>query len=216
MTFMIRTLAATATIAVLTATAASAGGAGPAAPDPVVVAPAAPAAAAVGAFDGAYVGLSYGIVRGDGEETIAGTFGRPLEDGDAFGGIAGYNVQRGNFVFGGELRVLAFDGYEEALAGIPLGSIDRVTDVRGRAGYVFGDVMLYGAAGWSWATFDNVAAGTEADLDGYNLGLGVEYNINENFFVGLDYTARTLDGEAGVSSFEFDTNTATISAGFRF
>jgi opacity protein-like surface antigen len=91
----------------------------PPAPPPVVI-----ETALDPAFAGAYAGLSFGPIWGD----IRDFPPLPLpeyENGTAFGGFAGFNLQRGNLVFGGEARYLAFDGFAPAspFPGLPNGIV---------------------------------------------------------------------------------------------
>jgi opacity protein-like surface antigen len=165
------------------------------------------------AFDGFYVGLEYGHVSGD----FTGTNGQTSEtfdfdDGSAWGGVAGYNRQSGRMVYGGEIRMLHFPDFE-AFGGTTF--IEDVTDLRGRVGYVMGDAMIYGALGYSWATFDPGLA-PNVDVDGLNLGLGAEYNVTDSIFVGADFTTRDMSGDSGGSDYDVIVNTLTLRAGFRF
>jgi outer membrane immunogenic protein len=181
---------------------------------PAVVTPAAPMVS--GAFDGFYAGLSYGTVSGQVVDTPPpGGQLTLLDDGTAFGGVAGYNVQNGAFVLGGELRYLHLNGFENILAGFGVAaSFDSVTDIRGRAGYAMGNFMVYGALGYSWSNYGNLAG--DVDVDGVNYGLGVEFNVTDSIFVGADYTWRDLDGfDAPVTS-EVDLDTFTLTGGIRF
>lgn len=209
---MIRSLIAVG-LTVVGSHAAVAGGVVPSEIVPVVVAP------ADDPFDGFYGGLSLGTVQGDVTDVGApATF--PLNDGTAFGGFLGYNFQNGALVLGGEARVLRFNDHD--YSGVTVGAapvpvfaeLEGVTDLRGRVGYAFGDVMVYGAAGWSWGTLN--AFGTDTDVDGHNVGLGIEYNVNESIFVGFDYTNRDLSGVNATDEYEVDNSTATLRVGFRF
>jgi opacity protein-like surface antigen len=72
-------------------------------------------------------------------------------------------------------------------------------------------MLFYAALGYSWSSFDPGFGGS-VDLDGMNFGLGAEYNLSDSFFVGADYTGRSLEG----GGYEADLNTVTLRAGFRF
>jgi outer membrane immunogenic protein len=207
------TLAAVGLIA--SASAAVAGGYGETSTPPAVIQPVDPMVS--GAFDGFYAGLSYGTVMGQIVDTPPpGGQLTLLEDGTAFGGVAGYNFQSGSFVFGGELRYLHLNGFEASLAGFGVvASFDSLTDLRARVGYAMGDFMVYGALGHTWgATYENL--GNDVDLSGVNYGLGVEYNVTEAIFVGADYTWRQLDGSDGLFESESDIDTFTLRGGIRF
>lgn len=165
------------------------------------------------AFDCFYAGLEIGYGQGDGTESL---IGRPLDapfdfDGEVYGVFAGYNFQNGSTIYGGELRYM-HTNLEDAAAGLEVNSI---LDLRVRVGFVASDnLMVYGAAGWTIA--QATAAATDFDMNGFNYGIGAEYNISDSFFVGADVTGRQLDGTLGAFDYESTVNTATIRAGFRF
>ncbi|MGC9420456.1 MAG: outer membrane protein [Rhodovulum sp.] len=193
----------------VSAGAATAGGYTP----PPAEQPAVAAAPAVGAFDGFYLGLSAGAVSADGTQRV-GSISGPIDLGDsaAFGLLAGYNAQRDRLVYGVELGYSAFD----QLRGNNIES-DGVTDLRGRIGYVWGDLLVYGAVGWSWSTIESATTSADGDLDGANYGIGIEYNVNERFFLGADYTMRDLDGAyASTVDTDLDMDTLSLRVGFRF
>ncbi|MGC9419742.1 MAG: outer membrane protein [Rhodovulum sp.] len=159
----------------------------------------------VGAFDGFYIGAAAGRASGDGSPFDFG-------DGTPYGLIAGYNVQQGRLVYGVELGHSAFDDLDYLSL-----EIDRVTDLRGRVGYVTGDLMVYGAVGWAWAHAQNTSTGADGDLDGASFGVGAEYNVNERFFVGADYTVRDVSGTFGAAvDMDVDLNSLSLRVGFRF
>lgn len=202
-------LAVFTVIAVTSFSAAYADGPGPASAPSVVGAPPPPQS-----FAGAYAGLEFGKVGSTGDETITtGPIFSPdisFTNGDALGAFAGYNAQSGRFVYGGELRYLSFDDFE--LGGF---DGDNVIDVRGRVGFVTGSVMLYGALGWSWWSTSNLSV--DGDLDGVNLGVGMEYNVTDRFLLGVDYTLRKVDGNLSADrEYDGDLDTISLRAGMRF
>ena len=143
-------------------------------------------------WSGPYVGLmvagSMGTFAG-----IDGDFGDPIFPGDGEGDLegttyglyAGYNVQRGTLVYGAEL------GYQgkgisgsEACAnpvfqcGV---DIDSVLTLSGRLGFLASPrTLLYGSLGYAQAQTngyvdDGLRQGEDKTIDGYVVGLGVEY-----------------------------------------
>ncbi len=166
-------------------------------------------------FDCFYGGIELGYGDGFVEETtnpqVTAPTSRTLTfDGPVYGAFAGYNVQNGSTVFGGEVRYLHVDLTDASGAF----EIDSILDVRGRVGMVaYQDMMIYGAAGWSTASAMGAAA---FDMTGFNYGVGVEYNVNESLFLGADITGRQVEGSAGGFDYESTLNTATLRAGFRF
>ncbi len=70
----------------------------------------------------------------------------PEDSATTFGGFAGYNFQNGAFVYGGELSVSS-GGF--GASGFPAAYFETIFDLKGRAGYSFGDVLVYGVVGGS-------------------------------------------------------------------
>jgi outer membrane immunogenic protein len=166
------------------------------------------------AFEGFYVGLAFGHVGGDGREEGGANNGPfDIDRDSAFGAFGGYNHQNGNLVLGAELAAWPVD---TTISDGSTFELNRLTDLRGRVGWATGDVLVYGALGWSWARTENTVTGSEVDHDGHNLGRGVEYNITETLFLGLDYTTRGLDGEERGVEYDMDVNTLSLRGGFRF
>lgn len=183
----------------------------PDAPPPVYVEPENCALA----FDCFYAGIEFGFGMGEGDETFdpQGTapIVTPLDfDGEVYGAFAGYNFQNGNTIYGGELRYLHLN-LNDAVVGL---EVNSVLDLRARIGFAASEqLMVYGAAGWTLA---DATAAADFDMDGFNYGIGAEYNINESVFVGADLTGRQLEGSLGINDYETTVNTATLRVGFRF
>lgn len=199
-------LLATSAIAVTSSVAFAEGGISPDPLPPVLVQP------QTYDWSGGYGGLSLGLTSGVAEPTIPlATF--DWETGTALGAFAGYNWQSGQLVYGAELSYFAV--YDMVLQGAGANDfVDAILDVRGRVGYAFGDVLVYGAAGYSIVdTTINTASGQR--LDGYNLGAGVEYHVAEDFIVGLDFTSRRVDAYIPVTvpagGFDLETTVNTLS-----
>lgn len=171
---------------------------------PVVIVPDEP-------FEGAYIGLEYGHGSGSVDASVTG--GPVISydlDGEAYGAFAGYNVQNGSLIYGGELRYLHLN-LEDPTAVF---QVDSVLDLRARVGFAASDqLLIYGAAGYSIAQATVV---TGFDMTGFNYGAGVEYNVTERWFLGADVTARDLEGTLGAVTYDGMVNTATLRVGFRF
>lgn len=207
-----KTLVPTTIAALFSAAAAYAGGI----EAPVIAAPVVAPSPVASSFAGAYGALAFGHATGVYSQSApAGV--ADFDNGTAYGARVGYNFQNGSFVFGGELRHLQLQDVVVSVAGFGVADeVDAVTDLRGRAGYVFGNALVYGALGYSWAEVTTV--GPDADVDGLHYGMGVEFNVNENIFLGVDYTQRDMDGVAAGVGVDVgaDIDTLTLSAGFRF
>ncbi|WP_071675222.1 outer membrane protein [Nioella nitratireducens] len=168
-------------------------------------------------WSGPYAGLTFGMTGGD-MSTTPPSPGNDLNDGTAIGGILGYNYQNGALVYGGELGLHSFnDTYVVPGVGND-DTIDTAVDLRGRVGYAVGRSLIYGAAGYSWADMSINGGADGASLTGPSLGIGVDYMVTDNVFLGLDYTRRFLEGDNDLNTFSIDSNVDTVSlrAGFRF
>ena len=200
-----KALTLAAALAALT-TPAFAGGPTVVADDPMPEAMAAPASAHD--WSGAYVGLSYGRVSGDVFDTFA-TF--DYDDGKALGGFVGYNFQRGNLVYGGELSYASVSDATILLGGGD-DSLDSLLDLRGRVGFAAGKALIYGALGYSRGDL-TINAADGATLSGTSVGLGADFMVTQRVLVGLDYTSRKMDGRNDLNTFDLETNVDTV--GFR-
>jgi outer membrane immunogenic protein len=176
---------------------------GPIAVDAEPMPAAAPAPVAAHDWSGPYIALTYGRVGGEISDSLT-TY--DYEDGKQAGIVLGYNFQRGNLVYGGEL------GYSSVSDAVVIGGggddeLESFLDLRGRVGFSVGKALVYGALGYSTAkvTINGI---TGNSMSGTSYGLGVDYQMTERLFVGLDYTARELDGD---EPFAIDTSTDTVS-----
>ena len=158
----------------------------------------APAAAiAINNWTGFYLGAMGGYAQenASGIGTLSGGFA---------GGTAGYNWQMGNVVLGLEADAAWAD--VGATLGIPgLASVDytirSMGTVRGRVGYAFDSVLVYGTGGWAWS--DNrlaatvVGVGSASDSrfhSGWTLGAGVEVMFAPKWSVKAEYLYKSLEG----------------------
>lgn len=158
--------------------------------DPVPEAMPAPAAGVD--WSGPYAGLSYGRAKSTLDLPAFGLF--DYDDGSVTSAFLGYNLQRGNLVYGGELSYGTVSGM--VLTDASLGgddTLDSLMGLRGRVGYTLGNALIYGALGLSKGnmTFNGVDKPT---VSGTSLALGMDYQFTDQIFVGLDYTRLKLDG----------------------
>lgn len=113
------------------------------------------------------------------------------------GAQAGYNVDMGGFVIGGEADLnWATIGHEEDIAGVGTSKvgIDAYGTLRGRAGMVFGQVMPYVTLGAAWGrgtasvtTPGDVITSQSKNHLGWTAGLGLEAAATENITVKAEY-----------------------------
>lgn len=154
----------------------------------------APAAIAINNWTGFYIGAMGGYAK-ENTSAIAG-----LSGGFA-GGTAGYNWQTGNVVFGIEADAAWSDvGSTLGIAGIAAAS-DKIRDmgtVRGRIGYAFDQVLVYGTGGYAWAdtrataTVLGLTASQSQVLNGWTAGAGVEVMFAPKWSLKAEYLYRSF------------------------
>ena len=136
--------------------------------------------------------------------------GYAQEDADAFalsggfaGGTAGYNWQMGNIVLGLEADAAWADVGTNL--GVPgLASLDytirAMGTVRGRVGYAFDSVLIYGTGGYAWsdnrlsATLLGVSGSDSQFHSGWTVGAGVEVMFAPKWSVKAEYLYKSLEG----------------------
>ncbi|WP_425044223.1 outer membrane protein [Primorskyibacter sp. S87] len=186
---------------------------------------------AVNAFEGAYAGLGLGAATASGTTDYpvlsGGTVYAPFDPGTGkvLSAFFGYNFQRGDVVYGAEARYINLVRLADRDPATPEDrEVMDMADIRGRVGYVMGDLMVYGAVGWSWAQF-RVHPGSgfgarpnQTSLTGLNLGLGLEYNLSERWRVSGDFTYRDLNGkfEEAVQDTDLKVSTLSVQLAYRF
>lgn len=138
-------------------------------------------------WNGFYAGVVGASESGDYSYSSAPavTFG---VEGIHYGGFAGYNLHRGNMVFGVEL---GFTNGTVAVPGFPNFNFENFIDLNARVGYAAGKVLIYAAAGGSVSTFRNGGATTFAST-GYNIGVGIDFKVTDSVFVGAEFSQRTM------------------------
>lgn len=120
-------------------------------------------------------------------------------DGVVYGGQIGYDVQAGSAIIGAEAELTGsttdVGGNGLLVAGDRL-VVDAGRDifVGGRVGFAAGDrAMIYAKAGYTNARINTTyTAGTvrvedHANLDGYRVGAGAEYQINPKVYLKGEY-----------------------------
>jgi outer membrane immunogenic protein len=157
------------------------------------------------AFSGAHVEALGGWDRVQGQER--------RDNGVLYGVGAGYDLRRGNAVFGIEGE--ASDSTQKKELGAVTEKASRDLYVGGRVGYVVGgNNLLYATAGYTNARFtvDGTATGVtlaDGNLNGARVGAGVEHQLGSHTFVKAEY--RYSNYEQGVSR-----NQLVAGVGVRF
>ncbi len=175
----------------------------------------APTPVAAHDWSGAYVGLSYGKTSADIDFSSTGLF--DFEDGRVAGIYGGYLVQRGSFVYGGEL---AYGKVSDSF--IPGGfgdddEIEFVLDLKARAGFAADRAMFYGVLGYSKSNYiEPGVTPFEIDLDGVAYGVGAEFAVSQRFVLGLEYLTRDLSGSSEGTTGDTNLDTLSLRAGISF
>ena len=167
-------------------------------------------------WQGFYIGAHISATDAPVTVLLNGVFSNEVpSEATLYGGFAGYNVQRGNFVFGGEA---AFN-FGRLNAGT--GWTENYIDLKARAGFAAGNALIYGFAGYTMADLVE-STGASPDLaSGLNFGAGVDYQLRNGLFVGVDYTLRNLSGDYDQNlfpgySFEIPANSISHRVGKQF
>lgn len=180
-------------------------------------------------FEGAYAGLGVGMARANGTTdypVLSGGTRYASYDptsGKSFSGFAGYNFVRGNLVYGAEINLINFTGLSQ-IDATENREIMNLADIRARLGRRFGNRMIYGTLGWSWARFRVHPGNTfgnrpnQTTLQGLSLGLGVEYNLTARWMLRGELTYRELGGQFDEATNDTDIDMTAVSAhiGYRF
>ena len=163
-----------------------------------------------GKWTGAYGGLTFSKSSGDMIYDDGGVFDL---DGQARGAVLGYNYANGAWVFGAELAYSK--GRIEEVGNTDFG-FESALDLKARAGYAMGNALFYGTLGATATQWDE--GGSSFGGNGVLYGVGVDYLVSSNFFVGAEYVARnvTSDWNAGGSTLDADMNTLSFRAGIKF
>ncbi|MCF6304206.1 MAG: hypothetical protein L3J33_02410 [Rhodobacteraceae bacterium] len=136
-------------------------------------------------------------------------------EGGMQSGFVGYNLQRGPWVFGGEIASLSGDTHY-----VPLFSLyrfTRFTDYKARLGYSFGNTLVYGVAGYSTgAWYGGFVGGPGLPWDGANYGGGIQIKADNGLFFGLEYLVRQGPIEYSFATIETSVYSMQLRAGWQF
>jgi outer membrane immunogenic protein len=179
---------------------------------------------------GLYIGGSAGFGTGKTETSYEDISLLKYDlDGAVYGAHLGYNLQRGNIVFGVELGIngTEFEGSEQII--LPLLTSERELDwyatATARLGYASGSTMFYGFGGVAWADVTTKLGGiipealdvSEESEDthvGWTAGLGIEHALSNNFIVRVEYAHVDLgEGDGMLEGTDVDVTFDTIKIG---
>ena len=157
-------------------------------------------------WTGIYIGINGGFAFGDSSFTdpINGSTGSVSTTGFLAGGTIGGNYQWGQFVLGieGDGDWTNLTGTTTTTAGYCVGCTtqsDWLATVRGRAGYAFDRILVYGTGG---AAFGNLQAAAGAlpfsssTQTGWTAGGGVEVALSPNWTAKVEYLYVNLGSQS--------------------
>ncbi|MGO9174392.1 MAG: outer membrane protein [Rhodomicrobium sp.] len=205
--------------------------------------PAAPAVSWAGFYVGAHVGGAWGsdAATVNDANPVDTTHPFSLDANGVFGGgQLGYNLQRGNIVFGIEADLGGMDLSGSALNSKIVNIIPFRTnasggfygDVTGRLGYAFGPVLVYGKGGFAY--FDGSAKVHVTDnasipetaasgFTGWTAGGGVEYSLTPAWSVKAEYLHFDFGNEQSATninaeccSYDHHLTVDTVKAGVNY
>jgi outer membrane immunogenic protein len=184
--------------------------------DPVPVVAAAPAAGTD--WSGFYGGLGYGTTGGSID------FNSPFYDltsGNATSLFAGYLVQRGSIVYGGELAISqASDTYVDLTPAYTDEEVDQIIDLKAKVGYATNRVLFYGVLGYSQVEWTTPGAPSVGDFEtsGFAYGLGADFAATERVSVGVEYLSRGTSGDSYIAgeTADIDLDTLSLRVGLNF
>jgi outer membrane immunogenic protein len=115
-------------------------------------------------------------------------------NGGFFGGQLGYNVQRGNIVFGVETDIESTTDSNSVYFGT----------LRGRVGYAIDRALVYGTGGFAYGGCSNCTS-----PDGWTIGGGVEYKFAPQWSVKGEYQHvewTSIDTKPAFDTIRFGVN----------
>lgn len=159
---------------------------------------------------GNWQGVSVGANLTWGKSKASGLAGRP--DGAGLGLRSNFDWQFDRMVlgFGSDLDF----GKTKGTFGGAAAEIGRTGTIFAKAGYDAGQWMPYALAGYSKARLET--GGARSNMDGYTLGLGAEYRINQQVSTYAEYTYSNFGNVAALGNAKVDTQKLRMGLNFRF
>jgi len=185
--------------------------------DTVVAAPTMVPAAQPSNWTGFYAGGQIGFADAEVSSAAISLDG----NGVALGVHAGYTVDLGDFVLGAEVDfdTLNIDIGQPAVLGG--GTIaDWMARLKFRAGYDFGQTMVYGTAGFAQLRLDESTdpnpANESSTEHGHVFGVGIAHQISSTMIVSGEILHHDFSDIAGIAGLDADVTTASLRLSLRF
>lgn len=156
-------------------------------------------------WDGPYIGVMGGAEWLKSNLDFGATSASRTKAGGLVGTFAGYNMQMSNDIVLGLEGDFSYNWNKATRAGTDFGT-DWQGSIRARAGYAMDNALIYGAAGWTVTRgYIDPPAGDKGtkSLNGYTLGLGVDYKFTNNMFARAEYRFNDYGSEK-IKSVDFN------------
>lgn len=125
------------------------------------------------------------------------------ENSSTYGLFAGYDNGNGNnWILGAEVNIDKLD-----YSSLPFQTELTTKRIKARLGYDMGDLMIFGNLGYA-----EVSDGAGEDVDGYTLGIGMDYRITDSIVVG----AELLRDSYGYDDIDMDVTSLRLRIAYRF
>ena len=156
-------------------------------------------------WSGYYAGVFGGTAEFDAERRDGGSLMTSFSgNGSIQGLVAGYNVQRNDWIYGIEADIAALSwtqGNQDSLSSGPGEGFDvtSAASLRGRFGFVQDRTLFFATAGIGRVNRQYTgSSGGELDLSGTGpvAGFGVEHRLDSNVSVGLEGLVFFVDDSA--------------------
>ena len=169
-------------------------------------------------WSGYYAGVLGGTAEFDAERHNQSSLMTSFSgNGSIQGLVAGYNVQRNDWIYGIEADIAALSwtqGNQDSLSSGPGEGFDvnSAASLRGRLGFVQNQTLFFASAGIGRVDRQYTgSSGGELDLSGTGpvAGLGVEHRLDENVSLGLEGLVFFMDETADEVTLVSFSNDAT-------
>lgn len=162
-------------------------------------------------FAGFYAGFEFGVA------SLENSFGLPMQNGNSGGIFVGYNhALSPDIIVGAELSY-GMDRDHQIAFGTMF-TVEGPLEIDARAGYVFGNSMVYASLGYTWAEFTQTGLPFSESFEGMSYGLGLESMVSDRVSLRIEYTHTTYNtgGIVYPSFFDFDSDAVSLGVAFHF
>ena len=162
-------------------------------------------------FAGFYAGFELGNAN------LENSFGLPLQSAHTGGVFVGYNhAVTPDIIVGAELSY-GLDRDHQIAPGVTF-AVEGPLELGARAGYVFGNSMVYATLGYTWADFTQTGAPFSESFEGMSYGLGLETLVSDTISLRIEYSHTTYNtgGLIYASNLDFASDAVSIGVAFHF